>query len=55
MRVKLEYWNGTEWIFVNNCPSTNFAIISLGADNHNYRTVGADGKVTWCTKEGEEV
>ena len=55
LSVKLEWWDGDKWVFANDCSSMNFAKVSLGLDNHNYRTVDTDGRVTWCTKEGEEV
>lgn len=37
--VRLEYWNGEQWIFVDKYPSDKMAWIALGGDNYNYRTV----------------
>jgi len=43
--VRLEYFNGKEWIFVGSFHSDLIAWLSLGGDDLNYRTVGADGNV----------
>ncbi len=44
--IKLEYWNGEEWIFVAEYYSEEIAWIILGGNNINYRTVNAsNGKV----------
>ena len=45
--VRLEYWNGTEWVFAGGEFVNEFiAWISLGEDNINYRTVDVEsGKV----------
>lgn len=43
--IKLEYWNGKEWIFVEEWSNERLAWISLGGDNINYRTVDAKGNV----------
>ena len=44
-KIKLEYWNGAEWVFVSDWYSEAFAWLSLGCDNYNYRTVDENGKV----------
>lgn len=40
--IKLEYWNGNEWVSAGDWPNENIAWISLGGDDVNYRTVDAD-------------
>lgn len=44
--VKLEYFNGKEWVFAGG-PFYNetMAWVSLGGDDLNYRTVDDDGNV----------
>lgn len=42
--VKLEYFNGKEWVFVSEWPNEQMACISLGGDNFHYRTVDQNGK-----------
>lgn len=43
--IKLQYWNGDEWITVSEWQVEIAAWWSLGNDNLNYRTIDADGKV----------
>lgn len=43
--ITLEYYNGNEWVFVDEYYSENIAWISLGNDNLNYRTVDDEGNV----------
>lgn len=44
--VRLEYWNGKEWVPTGNFYNENIAWMSLGNDNVNYRTVDIEsGKV----------
>jgi len=43
--IKLEYFNGKEWVLAGNFPNEEFAWISLGGDCVNYRTVNALGEV----------
>lgn len=43
--ITLEYFNGTEWVFVGMFFSEHIAWISLGDDDENYRTVDIDGNV----------
>lgn len=44
--VYLQYFNGTSWVSAGG-PFGNemIAWISLGSDNHNYRTVTQTGEV----------
>ena len=37
--IKLEYFNGKEWVDCGKFHSEHIAWISLGGDNLNYRTV----------------
>lgn len=43
--IKLEYFNGSEWVFVSEWPNEKMAWISLGGDDFNYRTVDKSGSV----------
>lgn len=43
--IKLEYWNGKEWVLCSQWLNEALAWMSLGADNLNYRTVDALGNV----------
>lgn len=43
--VTLEYYNGKDWVFVGKYHSETIAWITLGGDNHGYRTVDENGKV----------
>lgn len=43
--VKLEYFNGKEWVDAGVFPNERIAWISLGGDDVNYRTVDEDGNV----------
>lgn len=43
--ITLQYYNGTEWVHVGTYPNENFAWITLGGDNVDYRTLDADGNV----------
>jgi len=56
--IKLQYFNGTEWITVSAwgtvCTWRNeqIAWATLGGDDYNYRTIDKDGKVL-TDKSGE--
>jgi len=44
--VRLEYFNGNEWVYAGEFHNEHIAWISLGDDNLNYRTVDSvTGKV----------
>lgn len=44
----LEYWNGEKWIHAGGpFGNAKIAWISLGEDNLNYRTIGANGAVDY--------
>lgn len=43
--IKLEYFNGKEWVHVDEFFNEKIAWISLGGDNINYRTVDNNGNV----------
>ncbi len=43
--IKLQYFNGTEWITVSTWASEWMAWVSLGGDDYNYRTIDENGKV----------
>lgn len=43
--ITLEYFNGKKWVVCGQFHNEDFAWISLGGDNANYRTVDASGKV----------
>ena len=43
--ITLEYFNGEEWIFVDEYNHEWIAWVTLGDDNLNYRTVDEDGNV----------
>ncbi|MEM7485825.1 MAG: hypothetical protein AAF348_11515 [Bacteroidota bacterium] len=43
--VTLEYFNGSEWVFVDKYPSNHIAWIALGDDFDNYRTINEFGEV----------
>lgn len=50
--VYVQYWNGSEWISAGG-PFGNetVALMTLGGDNYNYRTVDENGKVLTSYKE----
>lgn len=43
--IKLEYFDGTKWVFCDEFHSEWMAWASLGGDDYNYRTVDEDGNV----------
>jgi hypothetical protein len=43
--IELQYFNGTEWKPVSTWQNEVLAWVSLGGDDHNYRTVDENGKV----------
>ena len=43
--IKLQYFNGKEWVDCGEWANEQIAWISLGGDDMNYRTVDASGKV----------
>lgn len=43
--ITLQYFNGTEWIFISEWYNEALAWACLGTDNRNYRTMDAQGKV----------
>jgi len=43
--IELQYFNGTEWIKVDEFYNEHTAWVSLGTDNYNYRTLNENGKV----------
>jgi|LGOV01.1.fsa_nt_gb expansin (peptidoglycan-binding protein) len=52
--IKLQYFNGKEWVDVSEWHNEAMAWISLGDDNFNYRTVDVNGNVlTDKSKERE--
>jgi len=54
MYILLEYWDGKKWGFAGTHTSEEFAWVSLGGDDRNYRTVDAEGNVlTDKSEEGE--
>jgi len=40
--VRLEYWNGEQWVHCGTWHNENIAWVSLGGDDQNYRTVDND-------------
>ena len=50
--IKLQYFNGTEWITVSAWGNEQIAWSTLGGDDYNYRTIDEDGKVL-TDKSGE--
>jgi len=44
-KVTLQYFNGSEWIFIGNFRNEQLAWISLGGDDFNYRTINESGQV----------
>jgi hypothetical protein len=40
--IRLEYFNGKEWVKAGEFFNENVAWISLGGDDINYRTVDSD-------------
>jgi hypothetical protein len=43
--ITLEYFNGTSWEPVGEFHCEDFAWMSLGGDDQNYRTLDEHGKV----------
>jgi len=43
--VKLEYYNGKEWIEVDVYNNETIAWVALGGDDFNYRTVDEQGNI----------
>ena len=43
--IKLQYFDGSEWVGCGEFVNENIAWISLGGDDANYRTVDANGNV----------
>lgn len=43
--IRLEYFNGKEWVFVQEWVNETLAWVSLGGDDFNYRTVDKNGNV----------
>lgn len=43
--VKLQYFNGTEWVSAGEFHNNAIAWMSLGSDNLDYRTLDEDGNV----------
>jgi expansin (peptidoglycan-binding protein) len=43
--VTLQYFNGTEWVYVSQWNHEKFAWLSLGGDDLNYRTIDDMGNV----------
>jgi expansin (peptidoglycan-binding protein) len=43
--VRLEYFNGTEWILIDVYHNEHIAWVTLGGDDYNYRTVSMRGQV----------
>lgn len=43
--IELQYFDGMEWIKVSTWHNEEFAWVSLGGDNYNYRTIDEDGNV----------
>jgi hypothetical protein len=43
--IRLEYFNGTEWILVDEWVNEKLAWVSLGGDDFNYRTVDENGVI----------
>jgi hypothetical protein len=39
MKIRLEYWNGEEWMEAGTFISSESAWVFLGSDNMNYRSV----------------
>ncbi len=48
--IKLEYFDGVNWVFVSEWPNEKLAWISLGGDDYNYRTIDENG-TTLTTKQ----
>jgi hypothetical protein len=48
--VKLQYLSNGKWIDVNEWGSEQMAWISLGGDDHNYRTINAETGETLTDK-----
>ena len=43
--IELQYFNGEGWEHVESWYNERLAWISLGGDDHNYRTVAENGNV----------
>jgi hypothetical protein len=43
--IRLEFWNGTEWLFAGKFFKEKLAWISLGGDVINYRILDSAGNV----------
>ena len=43
--VRLEYFNGKEWILIQEWPNAEIAWCTLGGDTFNYRVVDEKGNV----------
>lgn len=43
--IRLEYFNGTEWVFAGEFHNELIAWISLGGDDRNYRTIDSNGNI----------
>jgi hypothetical protein len=43
--ITLEYFNGSEWVFVSKWVNEALAWFSLGGDDFGYRTIDDSGKV----------
>lgn len=41
--IKLEYFNGKEWVKVGDYSNEKIAWMTLGGDDYNYRTVDING------------
>lgn len=43
--ITLQYFNGKEWVDVSTWSDEVWAWMSLGGDDHGYRTIDSNGKV----------
>ena len=43
--IKLQYFNGTDWVDCGRFGHDCLAWISLGGDDFNYRTIDENGEV----------
>jgi hypothetical protein len=43
--IKLQYWNGQQWVDAGDFYNEGMAWASLGSDNKNYRTITESGEV----------
>lgn len=43
--ITLQYFDGTEWVYVDEFYNEKIAWVTLGGDDFNYRTIDENGNV----------